>query len=126
MATSGSGVYGVLIPFTVQRGRMRVADGSEKLSSDILLAVSEGDSGNPFLDVGTTSPLWTLNDAPARSLMRHQIAKRFARFEADGRAKLVSIDFPPTSYKGMIEVLIHYLDLELGQDDVIRVNVRSV
>lgn len=106
---------GLAIPVRADgRGRWQRLSGSQQTRKIILLNLTDGQSRNPFQDIGLGRDM--IFASMSRSLqadMRRRIKTMFDRFEAAKRARLIKqpvfTEFPETQE---LEVRIDYLDME--------------
>jgi len=112
---------GFAVPVQIEHGRVRIADTAEKMHADVVMALLDGDSDNPFNeDVGIDPPVWRLNDHPTKSIVKRQIATRFRRFEKDQRARLEKVDVSDGIEAGTMDIAVQYRDLELDSNESVR------
>lgn len=80
---------GLEVPVSAEQGRLRIAQGEEQLKKVITLALADGDSDNPFQDLGLgNGSIFDINDQDLQAKMRQRIVRAFRRFQAEGRAML--------------------------------------
>lgn len=101
---------GLGVPLRTFRGKAMIATGDKQMGKLIALSMSDGESSNPFLDAGLNAPIFDLNSPATRALVRRRIEQHFARFEADTRARLDTIEV--SSHGAELSVRVRYVDLE--------------
>lgn len=105
-------MQGLAFPVRARNGRLVLVDGAEQVSKLILLSMMDGDSANPWNDdVGLDAPIFDVDTPGTRALVEQRIRDRFARLEADERARLVGISFE-TGTEGEVSIRVSYVDLE--------------
>jgi len=110
------GASGLALPVRGFRGRIVLSSGDVKVKEDVLLAVSDGESANPWNDdVGIVAPVFGLDSPATRALTLKRIRERFKKLETEDRAKLSSVDFKKTT-EGELEVRVSYVDLETDDE----------
>jgi len=114
-------VRGLALPIVVVQGRARICDGEEQVAKLVLLSMLDGESANPFNgDVGLSAPVFSLDSGATRAKISRSITRNFARLQAGGRAKLLSISFDtPKGDEAVVRV--RYRDLETDEErEVVR------
>lgn len=114
---------GFAVPFAVNaRGRAEITEGWLQTRKDILIALADGSSRNPWNDAGIDHPLFELPTAGMRAELERRIRVHFARFERDHRATLKSVDLAETK-EGTLEVRIVYHDTNADRPVTLPISV---
>jgi hypothetical protein len=114
---------GLAIPVRAHKGRAVLTTGAEQMAKIVTLAMADGDSANPYNDdAGLDVPVFDLDSTALRALVQRGIGQSFARWEADDRAKLVSVAF--TGAPGDLQVAVDFVDLETDQPQQVQRSVR--
>lgn len=110
---------GLAIPVRAERGRAVLDDGARQMAKIVALAMSDGESSNPFNnDVGLATPVFGTNDRSTRALLGRDIRAHFARFQADDRARLVDLTLAGDA-PGELHARVTYLDLETDEEQTV-------
>lgn len=116
---------GLSIPMRVVRGRGVIDSGERQMAKLISLAMTEGESDNPFNDdAGIQVPVFDVNLPSTRALVRREIEHHFRRFEADERASLERIE--TSEGDGEMIVDLWYIDMETDERHEISKTLRRV
>ena len=97
-------------------GRAKVSGGDVQMAKLVALSMADGESTNPFnTDVGLAVRVFDVDSVGSRSLVRRGIERHFARWQADGRARLEAVQVQPATDGGDLHVLVRYTDLETDE-----------
>ncbi|MGB0684939.1 MAG: hypothetical protein ACPGQD_01925 [Planctomycetota bacterium] len=116
---------GVEFPLRITpRGGLAMTD--TNIASLLALELLPSTTANPFDHRdGLVSPdyTWEADDRATRALIRQRVEQIFARFEAQGRARLDSLTFASVPGTGALRPIIAWTDLETGQTDGVALGV---
>src|SRR5438128_1128996 len=107
---------GLETPVGAEQGRARLVQGEDQLKKVIALALSDGDSDNPFQDLGLgNGSIFDINDEDLQAKMRQRVARVFRRFHLERRASLAPgfPTFQPGGADGAELIMtIRYINME--------------
>lgn len=116
---------GLSLPVRPFRGRAMVDSGDRQMAKVIVLALSDGDSSNPYNDAGVDLDVFSLRTEAQGAILRREIRRHFSRWEADLRARLIEVrveDGDP----GELRAVVRYVDLETDEEgEVVKVIRRA-
>ena len=108
---------GLAYPVRCVNGRLALCEGAEQVGKLVLLSMMDGDSANPWnTDVGLNAPTFDLDSPATRAVVEQRIRERFARLEADERARLLSVTFENGEEAGEVAIRVAYVDLETDEE----------
>jgi hypothetical protein len=80
---------GATIPAKIRNGRLVKISGNEYIRQLLMLAFGEGESDNPFQDLGLGEfMIFAINDAESEGDIRPRVERMFESFERDQLARL--------------------------------------
>jgi hypothetical protein len=106
---------GATIPAKVVNGRLQKLSGNEYIRTLLMLAFGEGQSDNPFQDLGLGEfMIFGINDAETEGEIRPRVERMFDSFERDQLARLDSPadDIEFFQAEGDKFMIVRYWDLE--------------
>lgn len=128
MAISPTGFSGgIQLPVRAsQGGGFRLLSGDDYIAQLIALQAGDGDSENPFLDVGfaLTAVFANLSDGAWKAQQQRKITELFARLQRAQLAKLVSTAWSSGPKPGEYTVLIRYLSIETNSENETPITLR--
>lgn len=116
---------GLDLPLGADQGRARLARGEDQLKKIITLALSDGDSENPFQDLGIgNGNVFDVNDQDLQARLRQRIVAVFRRFSTERRAALAPGS--PTFRRGGADgeeliASIKYVNMETTDSDELEI-----
>jgi hypothetical protein len=111
---------GIKLPTSAKNGRLELLGGDAYIEQLIAVAMGEGDSDNPFQDLGLGEfMIFDINDALPDGVIRERVRAAFATLERDQLAKLERLEFTTSGVEKTMSVW--YKNLETGRRDEIEV-----
>lgn len=111
---------GIKLPTSAKNGRLELLGGDAYIEQLIAVALSDGESDNPFQDIGLGEfMIFDINDPLPDGVIRERVRAAFATLEHDQLAKLERVEFTTSGAEKMMA--IWYKNLETGRRDELEV-----
>lgn len=117
---------GAIIPSVVRNGRLVKISGNEYIRMLLMLAFGEGESDNPFQDLGLGEfMIHGINDAESEGEIRPRVERMFLSFERDQLARLdnPADDIEFFQAEGDKFMIVRYWDLETQERTEVEVPI---
>jgi len=105
---------GIELPTRAVNGRLKLLSGDQYVDQLVLTALGDGDSDNPFQDLGLGEfMIFGINDALGEGEIRARVRSAFTLLEADQLAQLQQVSFESRAEEKIM--FLEYINLETGK-----------